>query len=172
MRIEHIAVAASAIAIVACGGYSERYPSYEAIVAQYLPPGPYAGTPLDASNAPDCAYPECPCPRLWYDAHWVYYCDGRWVYWLDDGWYWYPVFYVSYMDGVAYVIDGPVRHITDHPVESGQEDDGGSSQWRPGFRSDVSSPRGTGGVESSPARASSPDRSSGDSGARSHHPRR
>jgi hypothetical protein len=127
MRIELIIVAAFAACVAGCGGYGERYPSYEAIVAQYAPAGPYAGEPLDAGSAPDCVYPSCPCPRLFYDAHWVYYCEGRWVYWQHDGWYWYPFFYVYYVGDVPYVVDGSVRHITDHPLAVSPG--GGGSPW-------------------------------------------
>lgn len=119
MRFEHATLAALAALASACGGYGERYPSYEAIVAQYAPAGPFEGEPLDAASAPDCVPPACPCPRLWYDAHWVYYCDGSWVYWHDDFWYHYPYFYVYYVAGVPYVVDGPTRHITKHAPSGG-----------------------------------------------------
>jgi len=161
MRIERIIVAALAACTAACGGTTERYPSYEAIVAQYVPSGPYAGEPLDAGSAPDCVYPSCTCPRLFYDAHWVYYCDGRWVYWHQDCWYWYPVFYVYYVGGVAYVVDGPIRHITDHPL-AGSPGGGGATLSADAFAPDAP-PRSQDRTETHPERSASPTRSSSDS---------
>jgi hypothetical protein len=168
MRIELVIVAAFAACTAACGGYGERYPSYEAIVAQYVPSGPYAGEPLDAGSAPDCVYPSCPCPRLWYDAHWVYYCDGRWVYWHSDCWYWYPVFYVSYVGGVAYVVDGPFRHITDHPLAG--PPGGGGSPWSANPFSPDAPRRSRDGAETRPERAAPATRPSSDSSSGARHP--
>jgi hypothetical protein len=166
MRIEHVIVAVFTASAAACGGVPERYPSYDAIVAQYVPPGPYAGEPLDAGSAPDCVYPSCPCPRLWYDAHWVYYCDGRWVYWHHDCWYWYPVFYVSYAGGVPYVVDGPVRHITDHPIAGAHG--GGGSPWSADALAPDAPPRSRSAADPPSQRATPPARGSSDAGGGSH----
>ena len=166
MRIEPIIAAAFAACAAACGGYGERYPSYEAVVAQYAPPGPYAGEPLDAGSAPDCVYPSCPCPRLFYDAHWVYYCDGRWVYWQHDCWYWYPIFYVYYVGGSPYVVDGPVRHITDHPIAGPPV--GGGSTWSADALAPSAPQPSRSGTETRPEPAAPATRASSDSGEGSH----
>jgi len=112
---------ATAAAIASCGpSYQGSYPSYEAVISQYVPPGTYRGVVLeDAAHYPPGPY--CDCPRVWYDDHWVYYYHGRWIYWHHDCWYWYPVFYVYYWGGLPYVYVGPARsiHQADSPGGSG-----------------------------------------------------
>lgn len=107
------------LGVVGCGpSYQSTYPSYEAIVAQYVPDGKYQGERLDAALAPDCDYRNCGCPRIWYDNHWVYYCHGCWVYWYHGYWYHYPYFYVHYRDGGYYAYTGSVKHITQGGISS------------------------------------------------------
>jgi hypothetical protein len=125
MRPAHAIAAALALGAASCGGYGERYPSYDAVVAEYAAEGLYVGAPLDPAYAPDCAVPDCDCPSVWFDEHWVYYCDGRWVYWYGDTWYTYSVFYVYYMGGVPYPATGPVRSITKGPHGNGHGHHGG-----------------------------------------------
>jgi len=70
-------------------------------VAKYVPNEPYESIALE-----DTEYyppPDCDCPAVWYDDHWVYYYRDHWVYWVAGYWYWYPHFYVHYRDGYAYV---------------------------------------------------------------------
>jgi hypothetical protein len=102
-----IRAAATAIAVLALAAWGcgpsrvGTYPSYDRIVAQYLPAGKYAGAPIENWPTPDGR--ACDCPRLWYDGHWVYYYHGRWIYWHDDLWWYYPYFLVYYYNGVPYV---------------------------------------------------------------------
>jgi hypothetical protein len=110
-------------ALVACGpSYQGSYPSYEAVIAQYVPPGMYQGERLEGVSGPAGSY--CDCPRVWYSGRWVYYYHGRWIYWYSDCWYWYPVFYVYYWHGAPYVYVGPTKSI--HKA-SGSTDASGSA---------------------------------------------
>lgn len=119
MRPAPAIAAALALGAAACGGYGERYPSYDAIVAQYASGELYVGEPLDPALAPECDAPDCDCPAVFYDDHWVYYCGGRWVYWNAGLWYTYPVFYAYWTGGVPYPATGPVRSITKSPPGPG-----------------------------------------------------
>jgi hypothetical protein len=115
-----IAVAIAAAATIAsCGpSYQGSYPSYEAVISQYVPAGVYEGVRLDdAAYYPAGSY--CNCPRVWYDGRWVYYYHGRWIYWYHDCWYYYPVFYVYYWGGIPYVYTGPVKSIHQAGSSSG-----------------------------------------------------
>ena len=113
LNIFIVFVALMALGVAGCvQSYQSTYPSYEVIVAQYVPDGEYQGERLDAALAPDCDYRNCDCPRMWYDDHWVYYCHGCWVYWYHGYWYHYPYFYVYYRDGGYYAYTGSVKHIT------------------------------------------------------------
>jgi hypothetical protein len=108
-----LAIAAVLAAAAGCGPARQGgYPSYDAVVSQYVPAGPYQGEPL-ADGLPRPEGGSCDCPRVWYDDHWVYYYEGRWLYWHHGYWYTYPYFYVYYWGGLPYVYSGPhygIRH--------------------------------------------------------------
>ena len=151
---------AAAVSIASCGpSYQGSYPSYEAVIAQYVPAGTYQGVVLeDAAHYPPGPY--CDCPRVWYDGHWVYYYHGRWIYWYHDCWYYYPVFYVYYWGGIPYVYGGPAKSI--HQVK--QSSGGGGSQIHHAYPPARPSSTSFGG--SSP-RQSSPKRQERDSSSSS-----
>ena len=113
-------IAATTLA-ASCGpSYQPSYPSYEAVVSQYVPQDKYVGVRIDdPSQQP--AGPDCACPRVWYDDHWTYYYHGHWIYWHHDCWYYYPTFYVYYRHGLPYVYTytGPVQSITKGPAIGG-----------------------------------------------------
>ena len=111
-----LAIAALAPLAASCGGYGERYPSYDAIVSQYAGADQLRREPIAPGDAPECEAGECDCPRVWFDAHWVYYCDGRWVYWYGDLWYVYPGLGAAYVGGAPYPALGPVRSIERAPA--------------------------------------------------------
>jgi hypothetical protein len=112
-----LAFAAFLTATVACGPARQgAYPSYDAVVSQYVPAGSYQGEPL-ADGMPRPEGSSCDCPRIWYDGHWVYYYESHWLYWHYGYWYYYPYFYVYYWDGVPYLCQGP--HYGIHKAGSG-----------------------------------------------------
>ena len=106
-----VAAAAVTLGLASCGPPPEpRYPSYDAIVSQYVPLDRYEGVLLEDQSAYPSS-PHCHCARVWYHDHWVYYYHGHWIYWHHGYWYHYPVFYVYYFDGLPYVYAGPHRSI-------------------------------------------------------------
>jgi hypothetical protein len=167
-----IACACAGIWLSACGAPAEpRYPSYEAIVAQYVPIDSYRGVPLD-DQAAYPATPYCNCPRIWYHDHWVYYYHDQWIYWHHGYWYHYPIFYVYYWEGLPYVYAGPHRSIIKDP------DTGSAPATGDGIapRSRTSKRAGTSSGRSSarPVRRKSPPpaRNSSSSGSRSEQERK
>jgi len=160
--------AALAAATAACGPSRQGgYPSYEAVISQYVPPGGYAGQPLgDGLPRPDGS--TCDCPRLWYGGHWVYYYHGHWIYWHRGYWYYYPYFYVYYWGGVPHVYQGPhygIRKTGGAPGEPAASAPGGiqpsARPSPPPSRSAAPPPSRGGGADRSsspPSRGSDPDR--------------
>jgi hypothetical protein len=84
--------AAALLGASACGpSRPGAYPSYEATVAQYAPPGDYVPAAEDGHDGHFHGV-ACGCQRVWYHDRWVYDYHDRWEYW-DGGWWWYPAFF-------------------------------------------------------------------------------
>lgn len=150
---------ASAVVLLAASGCGPArqgsYPSYDAVVSQYVPAGPYGGEPL-ADGLPRPEGDTCDCPRVWYEDRWVYYFEGHWIYWHHGYWYTYPHFYVYYWGGTPYVYSGP--HTGVRKAGSGGS---GTPPPPPALGSQSSGSSGTPGPARSDFSPPAPSRSEG-----------
>jgi hypothetical protein len=165
-----LASAALLAALLAGCGPSRQggYPSYDAVVSQYVPAGPYRGEIL-ADGLPRPDGPDCACPRVRYDDDWVYYYHGRWIYWRHGYWYTYPHFYVYYWGGLPYVYSGPHYGIRQDGGNPGGAD-GALPAGPPALRAADRSPTRSAAPTPTPSRSTGrddpPARSRADDGRR------
>jgi len=109
---------AFSISVTSCVQQSiSTYPTYETVIAQYIPISKKYQTTANNPPPPYCSSNHCRCPRFWYQEHWVYDCDGYLLYRYNNYWYQYPYLYGHY-PGQAAIYQGPTKHITKGPIRN------------------------------------------------------